>query len=583
MNLAIKKLLELGAISTCSPTRGQFISKIFLTAKPNGDKRFILNLKPLNKFISKFHFKMEDYRTVSKLIPQNGYMANIDLKEAYLLIPIAKRHRKYLRFHFEDDKAHNIMYEFNAMPYGLSIAPRTFTKIMKEVVSHLRSRGYKSVQYLDDILCIGDTYSECRDNVTETLKLLESLGFVINFDKSSLKPQQKCKYLGFVYDSKTLTMSLPEEKRNHIATLIDRFLRLPRCPIREFAQLIGVLTAACPAAKYGWIYTKILEQQKFLALKINNNFDAKINLPSIILDDLNWWSKNISTTFNSIRAQAFTLEIFTDASRTGWGACCNNERINGAWKKSELKFHINYLELLAVFLALKWFVRDYSDCAMLLRIDNTTAISYINRMGGIQFPHLNDLSRSIWQWCEKKNIWLFASYINTHDNVIADEQSRKINIDTEWELSNVAFKLIIQQLGQPEIDLFASRTNAKCETFVSWRPDPDAITVDAFTISWQDNFFYAFPPFSLILRCLQKIVLDKAVGILVFPLWPSQAWYPQLKSMLVSEIVIIKANKDILSSRFRTHHPLYKSLTLGAAKLSGLRSHTEERLQLLSS
>ncbi|CAG9136633.1 unnamed protein product [Plutella xylostella] len=56
-------------------------------------------------------------------------------------------------------------------------------------------------------------------------------------------------------------------------------------------------------------------------------------------------------------------------------------------------------------------------------------------MGGVQFPHLNNLARSIWQWCEERGIWLFASYINTKDNVEADEESRKVNPDVEWSLT----------------------------------------------------------------------------------------------------------------------------------------------------
>lgn len=86
MSMAIDKLLDLGAISECEPLHGQFLSKIFLASKSNGGKRFILNLKPLNEFIVQHHFKMEDYRTACKLIPHNGFMASIDLKEAYLLV-----------------------------------------------------------------------------------------------------------------------------------------------------------------------------------------------------------------------------------------------------------------------------------------------------------------------------------------------------------------------------------------------------------------------------------------------------------------------------------------------------------------
>lgn len=68
MDKAVRNLLNLGAISICQPCEDQFVSKIFLAPKPNGSKSFILNLKPLNHFIDKQHFKMENYRTAAKLI-----------------------------------------------------------------------------------------------------------------------------------------------------------------------------------------------------------------------------------------------------------------------------------------------------------------------------------------------------------------------------------------------------------------------------------------------------------------------------------------------------------------------------------
>lgn len=66
--------------------------------------------------------------------------------------------------------------------------------------------------------------------------------------------------------------------------------------------------------------------------------------------------------------------------------------------------YINYLELLAAFLGIKCFCKNITNSEILLRIDNTTAISYINRMGGIQFPHLNNIAREIWQWCEERKL-----------------------------------------------------------------------------------------------------------------------------------------------------------------------------------
>lgn len=440
---------------------------------------------------------------------------------------------------------------------------------MKEVVSHLRRRGFMSVIYIDDLLCVGKTYIECLNNVKETILLLECLGFVINYTKSQVEPSQTCKFLGFIYNSVYMTISLPTEKRNHILHLVEKFSSLPKCSLRDYAHLIGVLTAACPAVRYGWVYTKQLERQKFIMLQ-DRSYDSKVRFTNEILPDLVWWSTHINTTYNPIGNTNFDLEIFTDASMTGWGAFSNNSRASGTWQECEVIFHINYLELLAVFFGLKCFAREKSNCNILLRVDNTTAISYVNRMGGVQFPHLNNLARSIWQWCEERGIWLFASYINTKDNVEADEESRKVNPDVEWSLSESAFQTIVNAFGQANIDLFASRTNAKCETYVSWQRDPEALTVDAFTLNWNNLSFYAFPPFPLILKCLSKIINDKAEGILVYPLWPSQPWFPLLNSLIISDVIYLDSDVNLLPS-YRTHNQRFNRFTLAAAKLSGSR------------
>lgn len=73
-----------------------------------------------------------------------------------------------------------------------------------------------------------------------------------------------------------------------------------------------------------------------------------------------------------------------------------------------------------------------------------------------------------------------------------------------------------------QIDLFASRVNKKCSRYISRDRDPEAFDIDAFTRSWSNFYFYAFPPFSLILKTLKKIILDQACGIVVVPDWPAQ-------------------------------------------------------------
>lgn len=225
---------------------------------------------------------------------------------------------------------------------------------------------------------------------------------------------------------------------------------------------------------------------------------------------------------------------------------------------------------MAAFYGLKIFASRFYNCNILLRIDNTTAIAYINKMGGIQFTHLNKVARDIWQWCEKRSIFVFASYIQSGENTVADFESRKpVNIDTEWEIADYAFSQITLSFGAPELDLFASIQNCKCSRYASWKLDPNSEFVDAFTSNWKNIKFYAFPPFSLLNKVLHKIKMDKAEGIVVAPYWPTQPWYPVWSNMLISDVLYFEPNKNLLYSPFRKEHPLHSELILMAAILSG--------------
>lgn len=202
-----------------------------------------------------------------------------------------------------------------------------------------------------------------------------------------------------------------------------------------------------------------------------------MNLSTSLQEDFLWI--NIFSAPNQavkIRSNLFVREIFTDASLNGWGAACGEARTHGWWSISDKDLHINALELKAAFNGLRCFTADFQDCNILLRVDNTTALAYINKFGSIQFPLLSDLSREIWRWCEDRNIFIFASYISSMENAIADTESRMVKPDTEWSLSDEAFKRVERVFGPFEIDLFASICNNKCDAYISWFPDPGAIT-----------------------------------------------------------------------------------------------------------
>lgn len=176
-------------------------------------------------------------------------------------------------------------------------------------------------------------------------------------------------------------------------------------------------------------------------------------------------------------------------------------------------------------------------------------------MGGVRFPQLYLTSRLIWKFCEDRKLFVFASYISSKENEIADAESRRQHLDTEWELSETAFAKITSQLGIPDINLFASRLNNKCNRYVSWQRDPGACAINAFTMDWNNCYFYAFPPLAVLLKVLKKIITDKAEGIVVAPFWPIQPWFPLFQSLLCSDPVILEPPNCILLSSVNSAIP----------------------------
>lgn len=92
-----------------------------------------------------------------------------------------------------------------------------------------------------------------------------------------------------------------------------------------------------------------------------------------------------------------------------------------------------------------------------------------------------------------------ATYLPCKDNTLADKESQVFHDNTEWMLNETVFKQCLDMFPyHSEIDLFASRLNARLPKYISWKPDPGVLYVDAFQVCWKDFKCYAFPPFSVI-------------------------------------------------------------------------------------
>ena len=164
-------------------------------------------------------------------------MCKLDLKDAYLSIPIHQSFRKFLKFTW-----HGRTYEYTALPFGLSAAPRVFTKLLKPILGSLRETGIRLIAYLDDFLLIGKTKNQAEESFQKTKTLMESLGFVINEDKSQSKATQKIKFLGFSIDSMDMMFRLTATGVKQIKKC-KQAMESNQVTLRELAHIVGVLVA----------------------------------------------------------------------------------------------------------------------------------------------------------------------------------------------------------------------------------------------------------------------------------------------------------------------------------------------------
>ena len=227
-----------------------------------------------------------------------------------------------------------------------------------------------------------------------------------------------------------------------------------------------------------------------------------------------------------------TIVIQSDASLSRWGAVCKGVGTGGSWTPQEQLLHINCLELLAADLALKSFLKDQQGVTVLLQLDNSTAVAYINNLGGTISPALTALARTLWLWALERDILITAQHIPGVSNTVVDCESRMERDRLDWMLDPQVFQKINNALGPLEIDLFASRLTYQLPRFFSWRPDPQAVAVDAFQQDWSQLRGYANPPWCLVGRVLSKVESDQARVVLVAPVWRAQTWYPLLLRML---------------------------------------------------
>ena len=546
-----------------------FYSRYFLITKKDGGLRPILDLRGLNYYLKVFPFKMLRTRDVLQTVLPGDWFTSIDLKDAYFHVPIAPHHRQYLRFAFKGQA-----YQFRVLPFGISLAPRIFTRCVAAALAPLQASGMRILPYLDDWLLCAPTRGQVLRDTSALLAHVAELGLTVNYTKSHLVPTQESVFLGISLNSVTMRACPSPRRVDNILELVAQVRGQTGLTYGLLLSLLGKLVSVSEIVPLGLLSLRPLQ------VWINGlGLDPKRHQRRLVLNSyrlrqlLEPWRKREDlcrgVVMGSLPSRREVVE--TDASRSGWGAVWSRRSVRGTWGPRQRSLHINALELRAVYLALRHFLPALRGRHVLVRSDNTSAVYHVNHQGGVRSRQSLQEAQRLLRWAFPRLASLRAVFRPGVDNLAADVLSRRGLHPGEWRLHPAVVLEVWERYGRAEVDLFASSETTHCRLWFSQSEPTSPLGQDALAHAWpQGCLLYAFPPLPLLLLTLHRIATCNHEVLLVAPYWPGRVWFPRIRQLLNGTPWRLPSRRDLLSQiGGRIWHPQPARLQLWVWPLKG--------------
>lgn len=522
-----------------------------------------INLKPLNKaYIRPKRFRMETLAVVLSSLQRGSWATSIDLKDAYLHIPIHPSHHRFLAFRYR-----NVDFCFRALPFGLSTAPRVFTRVTKVVLAFLRRQGIHVFTYLDDWLLVGRSAQETSDLTTYTVSLLENLGWIVNVEKSSLIPTQTITYLGAILDFRTGTASPSPQRVLTLSEMATDMFSRSNAPARTWFRLLGLMANMVDVISFCRLFMRPIQ----------------IHLLEYFSPSWSPLSKRVSAT--SIRQRSptlvdestqYSLRETVQGSQTQVNDHdrCFSFRMGSSLGVGDPVRPMELERLLPPHQPPGTYGRFPSHLQMGSSPQEPRGINPVRQLHDC-FVHQpsgrNQVHLPLHQDLGSPSP--LPSLQHPHKSLPSrrpGECHGRGNLqETEWSLSQVWANHIFQIYDKPMLDLFPTPSNAKLPVFCTRYFHPQAWSTDALAITWDNLYAYAFPPWCLIQRVLLKLRESNTVLLLVAPYWPNQPGFPLLLEMLIDYPFRFQLRTNLLTQAGgKIWHQRLQHLSLAAWKLS---------------
>jgi hypothetical protein len=188
----IAKRVPRGQIEEVPDSFARVVHPLDVVPKASGGYSLILDCRLVNGFLPHVHFKLENLAVVPQVVSRGDWLFSTDLEDAYFHIPMHASSRPYLCFRWRGKT-----YTMNVLPFGLSLAPFVFTKLLRQVINFCRAHNVSVVAYLDDFLW-ADKEPNILKLVVFARTVLTALGFAVSDKKSEWTPKQILQFLGLL-------------------------------------------------------------------------------------------------------------------------------------------------------------------------------------------------------------------------------------------------------------------------------------------------------------------------------------------------------------------------------------------------
>ena len=222
--------------------------------------------------------------------------------------------------------------------------------------------------------------------------------------------------------------------------------------------------------------------------------------------ELLWWVKKIEIyngrTLIQLPAQAL---LQADVLLTGWGAVWEGMKTGGTWNQQERRMHINEMELLALKLVLETFLKAQEIKSLHIQMDKIVTLTYFLKMGDTKNLQMICLSKQIWKLLLRKKVTVTVRVSSQHT-----EQACRHRISSQDRFFGMEASPLSVPKTLCENDKAINRPLyfqgiSPASNNVAWRRKPYSLATNAFSITWNKEFYYAFPPSCLIAQVLNEI------------------------------------------------------------------------------